>query len=114
MALAQQGKTEPAKASLTGHYEGSAKDKADHVISDGSGREGWRSLGHDQFVARRFLHHRDAQKEKRSHLILARTARPARFPRGGPRTGWGEPEAQARTADLKRVAQQEQAANGES
>jgi hypothetical protein len=30
---AQQGKGAPAKASVTGHYEGSAKDKAEEVIT---------------------------------------------------------------------------------
>jgi hypothetical protein len=35
VAQAQQGKSAPAKASLTGHYEGSAKNKADEVIPVG-------------------------------------------------------------------------------
>jgi hypothetical protein len=35
VAQAQQGKGTPSKASLTGHYEGSAKDKAEEVITVG-------------------------------------------------------------------------------
>jgi hypothetical protein len=35
VAQAQQGKGTPAKASLTGHYEGSAKNKAEEVMTVG-------------------------------------------------------------------------------
>jgi len=35
VAQAQQGKGAPSKASLTGHYEGSAKNNADEVITVG-------------------------------------------------------------------------------
>jgi len=35
VAQAQQGKGAPSKASLTGHYEGSAKNKAEEVITVG-------------------------------------------------------------------------------
>jgi hypothetical protein len=35
VAQAQQGKGTPGKTSLTGHYEGSAKDKAEEVITVG-------------------------------------------------------------------------------
>jgi hypothetical protein len=33
VALGQQPKSEPAKASLTGHYEGTAKNRAEEVIT---------------------------------------------------------------------------------